>query len=81
MSTVVAHDLNQDKSFVKAVWLGSKKEVLAHLQQMMLDGWEVTIDGLISESPEHGTVIARPLKKKGNLESTGVGIFKFNNRQ
>ena len=77
----VAHDLNEDKSFISAVWLGNKLEVVNHLARMMEEGWEVTIDGLISESPEHGTIIARPLKIKGNNESTGVGIFKFDNRQ
>jgi len=77
----VAHDLRADKSFINAIWLDNKTQVISHLYNMMKDGWEVTIDGLTSESPEHGTVIARPLKIKGNTESTGVGIFKFNNRQ
>lgn len=76
----VVHDMNNDKTFVTAVWLGNKTEVINHLYAMMKDGWVVTTDGLISESPEHGTVIARPLKIKDNKESTGVGIFKFDNR-
>lgn len=81
MSTTVAHDLNQDQSFVSAVWLGNKTAVINHLLAMMEDGWYVTVDGLVSHSKEHGLVIARPLKIKGELESTGVGIFKFKNSE
>lgn len=79
--TEVVQDLENDDTFVDVVWLNNKTEVINHLARMMEEGWDVTIDGLISESPEHGTIIARPLKVKGNNESTGVGIFKFNNRQ
>ncbi|MCK5609692.1 hypothetical protein KAR91_47905 [Candidatus Pacearchaeota archaeon] len=81
MSTIVTHDLNADDTFVKAIWLGNKTSVIDHLKKMMKEGWRVTIDGLISESEEHGVVIAKPLKVKGSLESTGIGIFRFDNRE
>lgn len=81
MSTIVAHDLNSDESFIRAIWLTNKKQVISHMSKMMQEGWHVTVDGLISESNEFGTVIARPLRVKSNAETTGIGIFKFNNRE
>ena len=75
MSTIVAHDLNRDDSFIRAIWLRNKNEVIEQMRLMMKDGWIVSVDGLISTGDD-GVIIARPLKVKGNTQTTGLGIFK-----
>ena len=81
MSTVVALDLNQDKSFIRAIWLRNRSEVIDRMRMMMKEGWFVSVDGLISSGVDGGVVIARPLKIKGSTQTTGLGIFKFKNSE
>ncbi len=81
MSTQTTHDLNRDGSFIKAIWLRNRNEVIAQMRSMMKNGWSVSVDGLISSGDDGGTVIARPLKVKGSTQTTGLGIFKFKNSE
>lgn len=77
MSTCVAHDLNNDNDLIHCDWFGSEEEMSAALKTMTANGWIPGEHGLVSVT-EHGVrCVARPMKIKGNLVNTGIGIWRM----
>ena len=75
MSTV-AHNLDDDNDLIGCEWFASEREMSNAMKVMMSNGWTPGLDGLMSVTLDGVRCIARPIKIKGNLEKTGIGIWR-----
>jgi len=69
-------DVNSDNDFLSAEWFDNTDQVFSCMSKMIKTGWDVTAQGLMSYD-EIGFIVARPIKIKGKLNYTGVGLWRI----
>ena len=71
------HDIRNDPDVRTVQWYDTQAEVMRVLAGMQLSGWWVSTNGLMTTSGG-GSLVARPLKIKGEDQFTGIGIWQIN---
>ena len=72
-----AHDIWNDPDVMQTNWYASQAQVMRVLAGMQASGWWITKDGLMTAS-NCGSLVARPLKRKGATQYTGIAIWRVN---
>jgi len=74
---VQTHDILRDPDVKTVQWYNTQEQVFQVMAGMQRSGWWVSRQGLMTTSGS-GSLVARPLKLKGQTKFTGIGIWQFN---
>lgn len=70
-------DIHKDPDVQTIQWYPTQAEVMRVLAGLQSSGWWASKDGLMT-STENGSLVARPLKLKGQTKFTGIAIWRYN---
>lgn len=71
------HDITNDPDVVTTRWYANQAQVMRVFAGLQSSGWWITHDGLMTSS-KSGSLVARPLKIKGQTQFTGIAIWRYN---
>ena len=74
---IQTHDIRNDPDVQIVHWYKTQAGVMKFLAGLQSSGWWVTQDGLITSNGS-GSLVARPLKLKGQNQYTGIAIWRYN---